>query len=367
MPEPLKNLYNESFIKTLCCNLEAAYTKFDSEKFRGCIFDEEWDNKELKQRMRHISQTLHKFLPSDYRESIKILKCVSPQFHGFEPMIFPDFVELYGLNDYKESILALEHFTLDSSSEFAVRPFIMKYNSKMMAQMEKWAESSNYHVRRLASEGCRPRLPWAMALPEFKKDPQPVFKILEKLKNDESEYVRRSVANNLNDISKDNPQKVIEIAKAWLGENSNTNWIVKHACRSLLKQGVPEIMGIFGYVKPSHMDIEGFEVQKSVSVGRYLKFSFNLRTQKSRLGKLRIEYAIHFLKYNGKHTRKVFKISESYCSEQKKGIIKEHSFKVITTRKYYAGIHGITIIVNGQDLLCDKFQLNDAVNSKVKE
>lgn len=358
MPEPLKNLYSEELIASLCHALNTAYSKFDSEKFRVRIFDEEWGKKELKERMRHISETLKIFLPSDYRKAIEILKPVSSHFNGFEYMFFPGYVELYGLDEYQESISALEHFTKYSSSEFAVRAFIKKYPNRMMKQMEKWADSSNHHVRRLASEGCRPRLPWAMSLPEFKKNPQPVLKIIEKLKNDKSEYVRRSVANNLNDISKDNPQIVIDVAKAWLGENPNTGWVVKHACRSLLKQGEPEIMEIFGFGNPSHIIIERFEVQKSVSMGDNLKFSFNLQTQKIRLGKLRIEYAIDFMKNNGKQSRKIFKISESYCSEQKKEITKKHSFKAISTRKYYAGIHGISVIVNGHGLAHGKFQLN---------
>lgn len=359
MPEPLKNLYNEELIASLSRVLEPAYRKFDSEAFQKHIFDDTWNKKELKERMRHISKSLHKFLPGDYREALRILKLVSSSFAGFEYMFFPEYVELYGLDKYEESISALEHFTEFSSSEFAVRPFIKKYPKRTMAQMEKWAESSNHHVRRLASEGCRPRLPWAMALHEFKKNPQPVIKILEKLKNDKSEYVRRSVANSLNDISKDNPQIVINIAKAWLGKNPNTDWVVKHACRSLLKQGVPEIMEIFGFGKPSYISIEEFKVQKSVRVGNNLKFSFNLQTQKSRLGKLRIEYAIDFMKNKGKQTRKLFKISESDCSEQKKEIAKKHSFKIISTRKYYAGIHGISVIVNGHELTHDKFRLNE--------
>ena len=172
----------------------------------GYIFDNNWKDKALKQRMKHISASLHHYLPMQYSDAIQILMKSSSKFRGFQYMFFPGFVERYGLNQYETSIQALEHFTKHSSSEFAVRPFITKYNHKMMAQMEVWAESDNHPIRRLASEGCRPRLPWATALPEFKQDPAPILPILEKLKNDESEYVRRSVANNLNDISKDHPQ-----------------------------------------------------------------------------------------------------------------------------------------------------------------
>ena len=361
MPEPLKNLYNLEFVASLSRELKSIYDHFDSEGFKSDVFNNEWENKELKDRLKHISETLHQYLPSNYQQAIKILMEVSSKFSGFEAMIFPGYVELYGLDKYENSIYALEHFTKHSSSEFAVRPFIKKYGEKMMEQMEKWAKSKNHHVRRLASEGCRPRLPWAIALPEFKKDPRPVITVLEILKNDESEYVRRSVANNLNDISKDNPQILIDLAKTWLDKNSNLDWVVKHACRSLLKQGNPTVMKLFGFRKPDNLRIEEFLVQKSVNIGNSLKFSFMIKATHGELGKLRIEYAIDFLKKNGKRSRKLFKISEARYSGQSKIVNKNHSFKVISTRKYYSGMHGIAVIINGHELFSSEFQLNDKV------
>lgn len=359
MAEPLKNVYSEEFIVSLSRELEAVYGQFDSERFRERIFSDDWAQKELKARMMHISVILHQFLPRNYKKTIEILKSVSSRFSGFEYMFFPGYVELYGLNEYEESILALEHFTKFSSSEFAVRVFIKKYQNRMMVQMERWAESSNHYMRRLASEGCRPRLPWAMALPEFKENPAPVLKILEKLKYDESEDVRRSVANNLNDISKDNPQRLVDVAQKWFGQNTDTDRLVKHACRSLLKQGNPKILELFGFVKPSHIRIEAFKLQESVNMGENLAFSFILQTQQGNLGKLRIEYAIDFMKSNGKRSRKLFKISEADYSAPKKAITKQYSFKNISTRKYYIGIHGLAIIVNGQELADDHFVLNE--------
>jgi len=183
--------------------------------------------------------------------------------------------------------------------------------------------------------------------------------ILEKLKNDESEYVRRSVANNLNDISKDNPQVLIETAGNWLGENQHTDWIVKHACRTLLKQGHTEIMELFGFTKPNHIKIRDFKAQLSVDMGKNLDFSFIIETKNNRLGELRIEYAIDFVKKNGNLSRKVFKISESDIKSKNKAIAKSHSFKKISTRKYYAGNHTISVIVNGQEMESTGFLLNE--------
>ncbi len=168
MAEPLKNLYNKHYIDLLCNEL----LHVNKEQFRNKVFDELWEKRELKERMRHISIILGKFLPSKYDEAIDILMKIFPKFPsnmGLENMIFQDFVEVYGLEHYEKSMKALECFTKQSSSEFAVRRFIIKYQNKSMNQMKIWANSDNLHVRRLASEGCRPRLPWAIALPEFKR------------------------------------------------------------------------------------------------------------------------------------------------------------------------------------------------------
>jgi len=193
MAEILKYRYNANFINSLCDKIQERHADFNRAAFTSAVFDESWEQKELKERMGHIATCLQEFLPQEYDDALKILKPVSEHFTGFEPMIFPDFVERFGVDHYELSINALEYFTRYSSSEFAVRPFIVKHPEKMMQQMLAWADSDNHHVRRLASEGCRPRLPWAMALPDFKNNPSPILPILEKLKNDESEYVRRSV------------------------------------------------------------------------------------------------------------------------------------------------------------------------------
>ena len=231
----------------------------------------------------------------------------------------------------------------------------------MMPQMLLWARSENHHVRRLASEGCRPRLPWAMALPEFKKDPSQVLAILELLKNDDSEYVRRSVANNLNDISKDNPQLLIDVAKSWMGNTSNTDALLKHACRGLLKSGNQTVLSLFGLKPANHVELSDFEVDTDVAIGDSLQIEFCLSTADECLGKLRIEYAVSFLRSNGGSSNKVFKISEADFLQQIKRVTKRHSFKLISTRRYYAGPHMIEVIINGEIKASGPFQL---VNKK---
>ena len=350
MPELLKNIYNKKLVTSLATELKKVYPSFNEKEFINNTIDKTWKHKELKQRIRHITENMKDALPDNYKKSIKLLKPVSLEFSGLEHMIFPDFVELCGLHDLDTSISAMAFFTELSSSEFPVRHFIIKYTDKMMAQMKVWSKSKNEHIRRLASEGCRPRLPWAIALPEFKKNPSIILPILEQLKSDESEYVRRSVANNLNDISKDNPDIVIQIAKRWKGLNAETDKLVKHACRTLLKSGNVDTLKLFGFKVPKFIVVKKFKCTKKITMGDYIEFSCNLVTDKKSLGKLRIEYAINFVRLNNKITRKVFKVSEGEYKEQQLKIVKKHSFREISTRKYYDGKHSVSIIVNGQEL-----------------
>jgi len=349
MAKLLKNLYDENYINILSHNIINIYTSFDKNNFISSVFDNNWKNKELKQRMRHISNTLHIFLPNNYKESILILKNTFLRMntqYSLENMIFQDFVEVYGLEDFEISIDALERFTINSSSEFAIRQFILEYPNETIIKMKLWAIDKNEHIRRLASEGCRPRLPWAIALVKYKENPKEILSILDILKDDESLYVRKSVANNLNDISKDNPKIVKDITKKWIGKNKDRDWILKHGCRTLLKNGDAEILEIFGFKKNNNISIDNFIFNPKVKMGENLEFSFMLKSKKI-LGKLRIEYSIAFLRQNNKYSKKIFKISEGIYNKKSKNISKYYSFKPISTRKYYEGTHKLNIIING--------------------
>jgi len=319
--------------------------------------DNTWDGLELKQRMRQITLNLGKFLPQDYPEALQVIDATLNQYNAdggwaeFGVMSFPDFVEVYGQDEqhWDLSMAALARYTPYASAEFAVRPFIINHEERMMAQMMAWAKDENEHIRRLASEGCRPALPWAQALPKFKKDPTPVLPILEQLKDDPSEYVRRSVANNLNDISKTHPDLVAEIAGRWHGTSPQTDWLVKHACRTLLKRRHTAVMAVFGFSDADAVNASGFALSsKTVKIGESIEFYFNIHTKKDT--KVRLEYTIGFVKANGKQSPKIFQISEiAMKKDQRKPYAKTHSFRDLSTRKHYAGIHSITLIVNGAE------------------
>lgn len=361
MAEQLKNVYTKDYIKNLAFKIKENYKKFDTNSFINSIFDKSWENLELKARMRHIAITIHKYLPLTYEKQLEVLKPVSKDFTSFEAMFFQDFVEVYGLDDFSESMKALEIFTQDSSSEFAIRQFILMYEDKTMNQMKLWTQSSNEHLRRLSSEGCRPRLPWAIALPKFKKEPKKVLKIIELLKNDKSLYVRKSVANNLNDISKDNPELVIEFVKANLGSSKELDWICKHASRTLLKKGDKQILELFDFSKSNHINLIDFCYDKSVNVDENLTFSFEINSTES-IGNIRVEYVIYYLKSNNIHNKKVFMISQNEIKSSSKKFTKKQSFKNMTTRKHYLGKHFIAILINGVEVLKEEFYLNDTSN-----
>lgn len=350
MPEKLKNLFfTQESLTHFSDAIQAVYKDFDRKKFLQLIYDEFWDTLELKAKMRHTTKCLHDTLPENYIEALVILVKAAPEIKGFEAMTLPDYVEQFGMGYWEESLNALGHFTKYSSSEFAIRPFLDQKPKVAMHYMLKWAESKHENVRRFASEGCRPRLPWAMILPKFIIDPKPVIAVLEKLKNDESEFVRKSVANNLNDISKDHPDLVMDICVKWYGYNDRTNWIVKHACRTLLKQGNTRAMRLFGFGDPAKLEIENLKFDTSkIKIGESVSFSFELLNKEDQECKIRLEYAIDFMKSNGKHSRKIFQIIEKEYKPGKHLLKRKHSFANLSTRKHYPGLHKISIIVNGE-------------------
>lgn len=352
MPDAFKNIYNFDLLNKLASDIQQVYGEFDSNGFLRSTIDETWECRELKDRVMHISVNLGKYLPSDYEVALNVIdnviktydECLSG-FAGF----FPTFVEIYGQDekDWDVSMSALARYTRYASSEFAVRAFIINNEKRMMEQMYLWSKDKDEHVRRLASEGCRPQLPWGQALVSFKNDPSPIFPILEQLKVDPSAYVRKSVANNLNDISKTHPELVIKIAKDWYGENEYTDWIVKHGSRTLLKKGNQDMLALFGHDDVSSFQIDDLTIDaESISIGEDVLFSFTISAQKAT--KVRLEYRIDYVRPSGKRSTKMFKISEIGLKEKEvRSYKKKHSFADVSIRKHFPGTHTITLIVNG--------------------
>ena len=356
MAELLKNSFNEEFLTKLCSAIKKEYELFDERKFMSFIEESDFWNKELKDRARQITQGLALYLPNEYERSLMIIKKIAPQFPGLTGMIFPDFVLYRGVDSFELSVSALKELTQYFSSEFAIRSFIKKDPTRMVSILKQWATDEDHHVRRLASEGCRPRLPWAEILEDFKNNPTPILPILEILKEDESDFVRKSVANNLNDISKDHPRLALDLAKKWYGKKDKTDWIVRHGCRTLLKKGNVEALRLFGFNK-TNASIQHLSLSSSnIAIGEELEATFQLINLKEE--KLRIEYMIEFVKANQKLSHKIFKLSEKVYKKGTHPLTLKHSFKDLSTRKHYPGKHHLHIIVNGEEKKNIEFTLN---------
>ncbi len=361
----LKDMYSPAFYHRFADMLAQTVPDFDKQRFITQIFDDTFEQKELKDRMRHTTRVLHSFLPAQFSEAAGLLEKIidrlrkeNPQQDSFAFIFFPDYIETYGLEDFTASVKAIEFVTQFISCEFAVRPFLLKYGDKMMQQMLQWSRHENHKVRRLASEGSRPRLPWAMALPALKKDPAPVLALLENLKNDPHEWVRRSVANHLNDISKDHPGVVLKIANAWKGNSKETDAIIRHGCRTLLKQANRDVLKLYN-LESEQMAMEKFAVlTPTVKIGESLTFTFAVTNRNAAVHKVRLEYAVYFRRQNGQLSKKVFKISErDFASGEQATIVRKQKFIPITTRKFYAGTHRLSVIVNGEEKDIANFEL----------
>ncbi len=357
MAEPLKNMYNEEFLRDFSEKVYSVYGIFNGEGFLATVIDDKWDELKLKERMHRITESLGVYLPVKYEEALEVLFKIDEFCIGFPYLFFPDFVAMYGQGqvNWELSMKALERFTIKSSAEFAVRPFIISEPKKMMNQMLVWSKNSNEHVRRLSSEGCRPRLPWGEALTVFKSDPTLVLSVLEQLKEDPSLYVRKSVANNLNDISKDNPSMIVEIVRRLKGVNPLTDWILRRGSRTLISKANTEVMKLFGYgestdealIVSATLSLDKLEVK----IGESCELKYEICIREGEPVHIRIEYGIDFVKAKGNTSRKLFFLSDKIVIGGANLVgTRIYRWKDLTTRRHYQGEHRILLLVNGKEV-----------------
>lgn len=355
----LKEWFNDDLYRSLASMITSVYPRFDDAGFYHSVTFN-LNSLELKQRMKRTAEAFRVFLPSDYRTAVGVLSEIAPKIeNGLVGMVVPEFVGMYGLEEYDFSMMALKELTQYSSSEFAVREFIRHDFHRTISIMTDWANDENPHVRRLASEGSRPRLPWSFRIPKLIQDPSPVRPILERLNSENHPYVRKSVANHLNDISKDNTRWMLDLVSSWDMADSNTAWIVKHASRTLIKEGHPDSFALFGFEKKPDVSIDDIKVdQPVITLGQPQTFSFSLSSNKKTEQKLRLDYVVHYVKNNGDKRPKVFKLKELTLKPgDVQTITKKHRFENFTTRKHYPGIHDIEIKANGFTLAKKSFEL----------
>ncbi|SFC96554.1 hypothetical protein [Pseudoalteromonas denitrificans] len=329
------------------------------------------DELELKQRVSHIIHILNTHLPNDFYMTSQILLQVKENWDWGEPddsynsfAAWPiiDYVSIYGIEYPEISLEVLKNLTCLFSAEFAIRPFIVKYPEYCLSQFKLWINDEDEHVRRLVSEGTRPRLPWGLQLKQFIKDPTPNLPLLDHLKMDKSLYVRRSVANHLNDIAKDNADVVINTCKTWcksVSKNKELQWLVKHATRTLIKAGHKDAFSLLGYTQDPKIKVSNINLSHNkVEMGKEVSFEFELNSDSDKQQNLVIDYALHFIKANGQQSAKVFKLKTLFLARNETCLLsKKHSFKAISTRKYYIGEHKIEIFINGVSVKTKSFDL----------
>lgn len=368
MAEPLKNSYGMDIPIKIAHMIQNVYPSFNLAEFIEWI-KTDYDSLELMERGRKISAGLTLFLPANYQQAIQILLASAEEpveldennsLGSFIFMPHVNFVAENGLDYFDTSMQAHYVFTQKFTSEFGIRPFIQKYPEESLRLLAKWAKDPNEHVRRLVSEGTRPRLPWASRLPEFIKDPTPVTELLELLKDDPELYVRRSVANNLNDIGKDHPDLLAKIATCWLkGASADRKWLVKHALRSAIKRGERGALAALGYGETAKVDIQNISVSPAIAqIGGSVTVAFDLQNLATTESNLMVDFAIHFVKANGASSAKVFKLKACELKPQAtQPFSKKVSLKPMTTRTLYAGVHKVDVVINGVTKPLGEFEL----------
>lgn len=368
MAEPLVNQYGADVPQAIARMVAAVHPAFEPAKFLRDVL-RGYDALALMPRGKHMAQALQRHLPPEYPKAIAILLASLDQPHGrpaglsmasFLYLPHTLFVAQFGLDHFEDSMRAQHALTQRFTAEFSIRPFLQKHEAATLARFKQWATDPSAHVRRLVSEGTRPRLPWASRLPAFQKNPAPVLALLELLKDDPELYVRRSVANNLNDIGKDHPELLAKTAKQWLkGASEERRWIVQHALRSAIKRGEAGALDVLGFGKSAKVEVSNARITpKRVVMGEKVNIAFDVSNTSNKAHKVLVDFCIHYVKASGKTSAKVFKLKVlSLAPKETVQLGKTVSTAEMTTRKHHAGKHRVEVLLNGQALALGAFEL----------
>lgn len=363
MPEEnsllIKEIINRERLAHIAQETATISRGFDAARFKALAM-ENLDALGVMQRIRRVATSLHLALPGGYADNVDVLCALAPRIdHGFASIALAEYVALYGQDHFDLSMEALRFLTRFGSAEFAVRPFLARDLDRTLAVMAGWARDENEHVRRLASEGSRPRLPWSFQLKELVADPQPAASILEALKSDPSLYVRKSVANHLNDITKNHPEWVLERLALWPMDNPHTKWIARHALRTLIKKGDRGALAVIGAGGRPQVRIENFAIAPGgITLGERITLGASIISTSDQPQRLVVDYAIHYVKKSGMPSRKVFKLKEmDLTPADRREFSASQMIRDFTTRKHYTGHHRVELVVNGEVLAESGFEL----------
>lgn len=363
MAEPLKNLLHTGLVDDMAAIIQAADSGFDATLFCA-VGKRDLERLELMQRAQQIRDALLQTLPQPFIAAAKVLADSLPMpgrpgLSGWALLPVNQFIAERGLDDFDVALELLKRLTPHFTAEFGIRPFVHADQPRALATITGWVTHQDHHVRRLASEGTRPRLPWAMRLPRLIKDPEPLLPILEALLDDPEDYVRRSVANSLNDIAKDHPSLVADFVERHLPDASkDRRALLRHASRTLLKKGHAKALANFGFGDASGLACALTLAKREIAFGSALDFSIRVHNAADVAKQAMIDYAVYHRKADGSLAAKVFKWKALTLSPgATQEMSKRHSFRPITTRRYYGGKHRLVILVNGEELETADFDL----------
>ncbi|MDH6267725.1 3-methyladenine DNA glycosylase AlkC [Rhizobium sp. SG_E_25_P2] len=362
--EPLKNLFSRELVAWTAFHLQRAAPETEAAPFIETVMARLPDL-ELKARAQLVADALHDRLPKDPARRFPMLRAMlhpdegedddrgsdAEGLRGWAIMPLTLLVGQHGLSDFDAAMALMRDMTKRLTSEFGIRYCLKDDLARGLRIMEDWVDDPNPHVRRLVSEGSRPRLPWAMQLPELIVDPSPMLPLLTRLRDDPSDYVRRSVANHLNDISKDHPRLTVDLARDWAKDAPPERLsLLKHGLRTLIKKGDPGALEIFGRNAPAVSTSPLRLSTSTVVMPSVLVFEAEIASLADQPQMLTVDYVIHFRKARGDTTPKVFKGgSLTLAPGEHRLFRRSHAFRPITTRRYYAGEHSICLRINGVD------------------
>ncbi len=358
-PALLKDILGPQALAIIADAGVSASTRFDRASFLSAASDG-LGTLSIMERVRHIADALYAALPPRYMDALEIIRAMVRKLtHGFQAVAVTEYVARYGLGDFDRSMDALVDLTRFGTAEFAIRPFLVQDTERTLATMQRWTGSADEHVRRLASEGGRPRLPWASRIPALSCDPTLAAQILEALKADPSAYVRKSVANHLNDIAKDRPDWLLDRLAEWPIDDSNTAWIIRHALRTLIKKGEPRALALIGVRHGALVTVRRFSIEPhDVRLGETIAIDAELASTSRDDQRLVVDYRIHYARAGGKTAAKVFKLRTfDLPAGQPTTLRIRQAIRDFSTRRHHPGRHEVELIVNGLTMANTAFEI----------
>jgi 3-methyladenine DNA glycosylase AlkC len=368
LAEPLKNRFGADIPEQIAAMIAAVSQDFAARDFVHDALDG-YEPLDLMARGKKIAAALRRHLPQDYPVAEEtLLASLGPRLDetedlGMAPFLYLPhvmFVAAYGQAHFECSMRAQYELTQRFTAEFSIRPYLEKYPEATLARLAEWASDPSPHVRRLVSEGTRPRLPWASRLRGFQQDPTPVLALLELLKDDPELYVRRSVANNLNDIGKDHPELLVETSRRWLQDaDEERRWLVRHALRSAVKRGEAGALQVLGFGKQAKVSVAKSAIQpERACMGDDVTIIFEISNAEARAQKVLVDFRIHYVKASGNTSPKVFKLKAvTLAPNETIQMQKKVSLAEMTTRKHYPGQHAVELLLNGSVMPLGSFEL----------